>query len=121
MRASSINVDGYYWPVIEISRLAIQNEYQRLGIGRFAILVLINQKIINVSQQVGIKAVLVFADSDAIDFYKHIGFKPIGENTIRIIEDGYRDDCSAMIMKINEQFIEESNEAYLAALENNII
>lgn len=122
LRASSIKLENDYWPVIEISRLAIHQDYQRKGIGRVVILTLINQKIIKVSKLIGVKGILVFADIDAVGFYEDkIGFAKLDKEIIDIIDDGYRDECMAMIAKIDDKFIDESNRAFEFAIENNYI
>lgn len=122
LRASSIKVNNCYWPVIEISRLAIHKEYQRKGMGTTIILTLINKKIIDVSNLIAVKGVLVFADKDAIGFYKDkIGFVELDEELIDIIDDGYRDECIAMITKIDDNFIMKSDTAFSYAIENNYI
>lgn len=122
LRASSIKVESDYYPVVEISRLAIAKDFQRMGIGTTVVLTLINQKILQVFKYIGIKGVLVFSDSNAIDFYeKKIGFNNLGEDFVEKIEDGFSDDCTAMIMKIDKKFINSSSDAYKFAVENEII
>lgn len=122
LRASSIRVNNYYWPVIEISRLAIHHEYQRKGLGTTIILTLINKKIIDACNLIAVKGILVFADIGAKEFYRDkIGFVELDEQSIEIIEDGYRDECIAMITKIDDEFIMKSSFAFDFAIKNKYI
>jgi len=62
-------------PVMILGRLAVDKPYQGRGIGP-ALLKDALQRVLTVSQQVGVRAVMVHAiDNDAIAFYSAYGFK----------------------------------------------
>lgn len=121
LRSSSIKSEGEYYPVIEIARLAIHKDYQKQGLGTAIILGLIGQKVYKISELIGIKGILVFADSDAIDFYrKRVGFVELTKNSIEVIEDNYRDDCTALILKTDDDFQLKSDIIYNTLIEDGL-
>lgn len=75
---------NYPVPIVLIARLAIDKNYQGKGIGK-ALLKDAFLRILNASEHIGIRAVLVHAkDHNAIEFYKKYGFQPFLNNDFEL-------------------------------------
>lgn len=121
LRASSLKIDSELWPVIELSRFAIHQDYQRKHLGTLIMYTFIYYKILLISKLAGVKGILVFSDEDAIKFYKSVGFCEFGNQKTIILEDGFRDKCQSMILKIDEEFEKISIESYNEACKLDFI
>ena len=74
---SQHNHPRYPVSIVRIARLAISNQHQGKGLGGALLYDALN-KIVNISQMVGIYAVVVDAkDQSAKSFYEHYGFESI--------------------------------------------
>ncbi|MCD7810168.1 MAG: GNAT family N-acetyltransferase [Erysipelotrichaceae bacterium] len=94
-------------PVVELSRLAIDRPYQRLGYGSEIILKLVMDKAMEVKKYIGCIAILVFAATEHAQlFYESIGFEDIGvydekgNNTFMVNDDGFNVGCHVLLLTI---------------------
>jgi|GEM_PF-3292783 hypothetical protein len=116
LRANSLCINHEYIPVIEISRFAVNKDYQRQGIGTSCILNVIVNKVLDVKKHIGVAGILVFADTqESLSFYKKIGFKDFsdiqdGKNKILVVDDGFNEDCHVLILGVDKNNINEIYE-----------
>ncbi|PWJ09716.1 GNAT family N-acetyltransferase [[Clostridium] innocuum] len=107
LRANSLIINDVYAPVIELSKLAVDNKYSRLGIGTQCIMDNIIPKITEVQKHIGVIGLLVFADTEeALAFYKFLGFTYFGiydknANSFLITDDGFNDGCHLLILNVD--------------------
>lgn len=118
LRANFLCIKKEYIPVVEISRFAVDINYQRKGIGSSCILNVITSKVLDIKSHIGIVGILVFADTlESLKFYETIGFKDFGEmvsgkNEILTVDDGYNEGCHVLILGLGDNNLIE--------IENNI-
>lgn len=107
LRASSLikEMGGshkYGFPALEIAELAVSKKYEGSGIGRsmvqFAIAMAcdLNQSFMSCMY------VLVCADPDAVDFYRHLNFNDIRPMIEAIPREHWNLNCVPMLMKITQ-------------------
>lgn len=106
LRATSlitVDQDGKYLvnPALEIAELAVDENYERAGIGT---------ELINISlaiadrlrhESLGIKYVLVCADPCAVGFYQKQGFASVGAS-YNVLYDGWNNNCEPMYIRLPE-------------------
>lgn len=114
LRANSILWQGEYIPLVELSRLAVQYEYQRRGHGNRCFFTNILKKVLDVRECIGVAGILVFAETpEALNFYDSIGFKDFGiydkdgKNEMLITDDGFNDKCHVLVLGVQDENIEE--------------
>jgi ribosomal protein S18 acetylase RimI-like enzyme len=78
-------VDGYpypRYPAIKIARLAVDEEFEGRGIGRF-LLFWATGKVYQLSNEVGCRYITLDSKREALGFYQKFGFKLIGKYAAR--------------------------------------
>lgn len=75
-RAGEMRIDGI--PAITIGRLAVDEKWQRKGIGKI-IIQRIAMYALDSSKMTGVRLLLVQAKSGTVDFYKKLGFELVVE------------------------------------------
>lgn len=88
-------------PALEISELAVDENYERMGVGTemfsFAVLTAVELR----KKFLGIQYIVVCADPKAVGFYEKLGFMPLSTG-YEIPRDGWNDNCIAMYIKLPE-------------------
>ncbi len=73
----SDKIDGYLYrkyPSIKIARLAVNNDFEKRGVGRFMLLAAIG-KAVSVSNEIGCRYITVDSKPESTGFYEKHGFK----------------------------------------------
>ena len=92
-------------PMIEISRIAIEYEFQRNGLGKQLFYEYILPKIEEVAKIVAIFGIMVFVEEDndrAVAFYEHLGFVKANTQVQNQITDTFNEDCVLYITSLRE-------------------
>lgn len=88
-------------PSLEIAELAVDQNYERRGVGRemlnFALLCADNMR----KEIAGIKFIIVCSDPMAVRFYEKIGFSYV-KDLFDIPRDGWNDNCIPMYIQLPE-------------------
>lgn len=74
-------IAGYLYhryPAVKIARLAVHQDYGRIGIGKFMLLTTIG-KAIAISNEIGCRYITVDSKPESIGFYKKHGFRIVGK------------------------------------------
>jgi len=89
-------------PVIEISRIAVEYDFQGSGLGKAMFYDYILPKVEIVEQLVAIKAIIVFVEPDnskGIRFYESLGFKKADETVQQKIDETFNEECDLYILQ----------------------
>ena len=70
------HLPAYPLPILRLARLAVDQRFQRHGIGRLLLRAMLNLAL-EMRDRVGCIGVVVDAKPDAVDFYSTLGFKPV--------------------------------------------
>ncbi len=70
------NLPAYPLPILRLARLAVDERFQRHGIGRLLLRATLDLAL-EMRDRVGYIGVVVDAKPDAVDFYATLGFKPV--------------------------------------------
>lgn len=88
------------YPALEIAELAVDQNYERIGLGTDMVKFAINEAIELNTSIIGIQYVILCADIAAIDFYnKKLGFTSIGQYK-EIPREHRNSTCEPMMLKI---------------------
>lgn len=105
LRATSLvnSCDGkqYVMPSLEIAELAVNQSFERQGIGTKLVDTAIFIATELNSRFIGIQYVVLCADPKAVGFYKNpkVGFGRL-EDYYKILHDGWNDNCTPMYIKL---------------------
>lgn len=106
LRASSIismgensSVEGV--PALEVSVLAVDEEYERRGVGRALIDYVISQADELHKQYVGLQYVILAADKLATGFYKRMDFVSLEDRWNRIPKENWSANCVPMSLYLD--------------------
>lgn len=89
---------AYPLPILRIARLAVDERFQRQGIGRLLLRVML-ELAVKMRDRVGCVGVVVDAKPDAVTFYSSLGFKPIDLVSGAL---GDRPEPTAMFLSIRQ-------------------
>lgn len=106
LRATSLVSEGensakYVEPSLEIAELAVDADYEHCGVGSILVSIAIDAADNLRRTQLGIRHVVVCADSAAVGFYKKLGFGDLS-SLYEALHDGWNDDCAAMYITMPE-------------------
>lgn len=88
------------YPALEIAELAVDQNYERIGLGTDMVKFAINEAIELNTSIIGIQYVILCADIAAVDFYnKKLGFTSIGRYK-EIPREHRNSTCEPMMLKI---------------------
>lgn len=88
------------YPALEIAELAVDQNYERIGLGTDMVKFAINEAIELNTSIIGIQYVILCADIAAVDFYnKKLGFASIGRYK-EIPREHRNSTCEPMMLKI---------------------
>ena len=90
-------------PVVEIARLAVEFDFQRMGMGRKVFHEFILPKIQNVEKLIAVRWIIVFVDpynTNGIRFYESLGFKKAEEDVQQRISESFNEDCDLYILAL---------------------
>lgn len=91
-------------PVVELARIAIQHEFQGKGIGKLIFYEYILPKILRVSKIVAVKAIIAFVESDdsnAVRYYKSLGFDKPTDIVQKEIEEAFNEECDLYLVSLD--------------------
>ena len=106
LRATSLVSEGengkkYVEPSLEIAELAVDADYERQGIGKT--LIAIAEATADELRQayIGIRHIVVCADSSAVGFYRRFNFGKLSE-LYEVLHDGWNDNCEPLYITLEE-------------------
>ena len=94
-------------PVIEIARIAVQYEFQHMGLGRKVFHEYILPKIKRVENLVAVRAIIVFVDPSNVDgicFYKSLGFEKAANDVQKKIDETFNEKCDLYVLDLKNEF-----------------
>lgn len=106
LRASSLlkQKDGGKYlgdPALEVSVLAVDQEYERRGVGSALIDFVLSEVVELHEHFLGIQYVILAADEKAIGFYKKMGFSSFADYWEGIPKDNWSLECDPMFMELD--------------------
>lgn len=88
-------------PAIEISVLAVDQDYERRGVGRSLILHAISEAMILHENHLGVRNVILAADAKAVKFYEKMGFSQLDQTwDSDIPRETWNLTCRQMCMRL---------------------
>lgn len=90
-------------PVIEIARIAVHHNIQRIGVGRKVFYDHIMPKVETVAKLIAVKAIIVFVEPDnavGIAFYESLGFVKAAEEVQKEIAETFNEDCDLYVLEL---------------------
>lgn len=88
-------------PVIEISRIAVECDFQGQSLGKIFFTDFILPKILEVAKIIGVYGIIAFVDADnynAIRFYTSLGFQESNSTIQNAINDSFNEDCKLYLL-----------------------
>ena len=89
------------YPALEVVNLAVAQDYERMGVGRALVDFALTTADTLCDQYIGVRYIVLAADSKAQGFYEHMGFGPIEEYREMPI-DRQSSDCVPMMTQIRQ-------------------
>lgn len=92
-------------PVVEISRIAVEFDFQGNGLGKILFYDYIIPKIKKVSKIIAIYGIIVFVESEngqGIQFYNSLGFKRANNEIQKAVGDSYNEKCELYVLKLDD-------------------
>ena len=93
-------------PVVEIARIAVEYEFQHMGVGKKLFYEHILPKIQGVENLIAVRAVIVFVDPDnanGIRFYESLGFKKASRDVQQKISESFNENCDLYVLDLKEK------------------
>lgn len=90
-------------PAVEISRIAVQYEFQQNGIGKRLFYDYILPKIEVIESMVAVKVIMVFVEPDnikGIRFYESIGFEKADSIVQTSISESFNEECDLYVLSL---------------------
>lgn len=112
LRASSlIERNGDQWlgkPALEVSVLAVSENYTRIGVGRALINLAIEQAAHLHEEHLGVRYIVLASDKQAVGFYEHMGFSTLSDAWENVLpRDKDNTNCPAMYMELSFENYEQ--------------
>lgn len=90
-------------PVIEIARIAVEFDFQHMGVGKKVFYEKILPKIKEVEKTIAVRAIIVFVEPDnekGIAFYKSLGFLKASDDVQQKIDETFNEDCDLYVLEL---------------------
>ena len=106
LRATSLVSEGYdgvknVHPALEIAELAVEEKFERQGVGTTLLALAIDIADELRSNMVGIRHIVVCADKAAVGFYQKFGFGKLS-SLYEVLHDGWNDLCEPLCITLPE-------------------
>lgn len=91
-------------PALEVSVLAVDQSYERRGVGTALIDFVLAETVDLHENHLGLQYVTLAADSKAVEFYRKMGFGVLAEHWEGIPKDNWSVNCVPMFMELDFEF-----------------
>lgn len=110
---------------IELARFAVDHQYQNQLYGRLIFTYCIIPKVESVRNIVGVNNILLFVDennTDAIRFYKRLGFTLGSDEVKKFIQEDFSENCNVMyvLYKDSIEYFEKAKEELKITIEEEL-
>ena len=93
-------------PVVEIARIAVEFDFQNMGMGKILFYDYILPKIEKIESLIAIRWIIVFVDPfnvRGIKFYESLGFIKAEEDVQKRIGESFNEDCDLYILELKQE------------------
>jgi len=92
-------------PALEIAVLAVDQDYERRGVGSALIDFALSEASVLHQKHLGVRYIILAADSLAVNFYRKMLFSPMEELWEHYMpKDGQNNTCVPMVLKLDFEF-----------------